>query len=340
MNGERTALIQKLLDSEEPSIRWKTKILVLGEDPNSKGSKLLQQEIKDSPRVRTLLKDLDTDVGIRCAKGVYSKWQGAHWILATLSDIGYPKGDKRLLPVAKQALDCWLGERFFQEFSAERKEDAYKRDAIPVMRGRHRTCASQQGYALYYLLRLGLIGKEAERLVERLLHWQWPDGGWNCDKDPAAATSTFIHTAISLRGLTLYAKESRDPRVQAAADRAAGILLERRLFKRRSSGKSIRDEFTVLHYPLYWHYDVLGALKIMAEGSRIGDERCKDALDLLERKELKEGGWAAEKKYYKVSQKVQLGADRVDWGPTGKTKMNEWITVDALAVLRAAKRLD
>ncbi len=35
------------------------------------------------------------------------------------------------------------------------------------------------------------------------------------------------------------------------------------------------------------------------------------------------GGWPAKKKYYKASDSVKLGNDYVDWGPTGKTKLNE-----------------
>ncbi|MFW7381112.1 MAG: hypothetical protein ACOH5I_20020 [Oligoflexus sp.] len=59
----------------------------------------------------------------------------------------------------------------------------------------------------------------------------------------------------------------------------------------------------------------------------------------MEEKELEKGGWAAEKKYYKVSLNNDLGHSSVDWGATGKTKMNEWVTVDALYVLKKAGRL-
>jgi hypothetical protein len=34
-----------------------------------------------------------------------------------------------------------------------------------------------------------------------------------------------------------------------------------------------------------------------------------------------------------------LGLHYVDWGGTGKSRMNEWVTTDALWVLRAAGRL-
>jgi len=44
-----------------------------------------------------------------------------------------------------------------------------------------------------------------------------------------------------------------------------------------------------------------------------------------------DGGWPAEAKY---STKVAL-----DWGGTSKKHMNEWVTADALGVLKAFGRL-
>ena len=37
---------------------------------------------------------------------------------------------------------------------------------------------------------------------------------------------------------------------------------------------------------------------------------------------------------------LEANADYVDWGGTASRRMNEWVTVDALAVLRAAGRLE
>src|SRR5262245_47827276 len=190
-----------LLRSEEPSIRWKARLGVLDEDPGSKGMRSLREEVRKSPRVKTLLAHRDRAGRIVSGRSIYAKWQGAHWILATLADLGYPEHDKGLIPVRDQILDCWLAPHFFTEFEAERKTDAYKKDGVPIMQGRYRRCASQQGYALYFLLKLGLESERLHDLVERLMHWRWPDGGWNCDKDPAAAKSTFTHTIHSMRGL-------------------------------------------------------------------------------------------------------------------------------------------
>ncbi|MBI4220414.1 MAG: hypothetical protein HY682_09745, partial [Chloroflexi bacterium] len=268
--------------------------------------------------------------------GPYAKWQGAHWVLAHLANIGYPPGDESLVPVRDQVLDQWLGEEFYQEFETDSKSAVYGKGGVPVMRGRYRRCASQQGNALYAVLSLGLDDGRCARLVERLLHWQWPDGGWNCDKNPAAATSSFTETLLPLRGLALYAKKTGDGQVGEAVRRAAEVFLERRLFRRKSDRRVIRDEFTKLHYPLYWHYDILGALKVLAETGFISDPRCADALDLLAGKRLADGGWPAEAKYYRVSDEVRPGTDSVDWGGTSARIMNEWVTADALFVFRAA----
>ena len=311
---------------------------VLGDDVQSRPMRALREEIRSSPRVRALLSRRDGKGRITARRGVYDKWQGAHWILARLADLGYPEGDSRLFPVRDQVLDCWLAPEFYEEFEASGPQDAYRKSGVPVMQGRHRRCASQQGYALYYLITLGLANERVHDLAERLLHWQWPDGGWNCDKNPDAAKSTFIHTIHCMRALALYGKRFRKPAATAAAKRASEIFLSRRLFKRRSDGAVMKAEFTKLHYPLYWHYDILFALRIMAEAGHLDDPRCRPALDLLEQKQLADGGWPAESRYYFVSNVIKMHADYVDWGGVSRKKMNPWVTADALSVLVKAKR--
>jgi hypothetical protein len=260
----------------------------------------------------------------------------------TLADIGYAPGDDRLRQAADTMVSTWLADRFFNEFEAGTKQEVYARSqqAVPVMDGRHRTCASQQGNALYSVLKLGLEDERVHALVERLLFWQWPDGGWNCDKDPGADTSSFIHTLWTMRGLGLYADRTGDTSARKAVERAAEVFLSRKLYKRAGSGEVIRETFIRLHYPLYWHYDVLGALKVFAELGVTDDPRLGDALDLLESKQLADGGWPAEERYYKkVSNEVALGNDYVDWGGVSRGRMSEWVTVDALFVLTRFGRI-
>jgi hypothetical protein len=333
-------VVETLLRSDEPSLRLKVRVHVLGEDPESRSVRALREEIRHSARVRALLSRRDRLGRPGTARQVYYKWQGLHWVVASLADLGYPEGDRSLYPIRDRLMEFWLRPAYFHEFQARNEAEAYRQRGVPVMRGRHRRCASQQGNALYSLTLLGIADERAESLVERLLHWQWPDGGWNCDRDATADTSSFMETMLPMLGLAVYSRRVKQRAAAEAAGKAAEVFLRRRLFKRVSDGRIITRDFVALHYPLYWHYDFLGGLKAMMRIGRLGDPRCAEALDLLEERRLPDGGWPAEKRYYAVSPRAfRTNADYVSWGGTSRRRMNEWITVDALAVLRAAGRI-
>lgn len=286
--------------------------------------KRLRREIQVSPRVQSLLAERTIDG--RLPSQPYAKWYGAHWVLASLADIGYPSGDRSLLPLKDQALD-WLTSSEYQRLIRRPKKG-------PV-----RIHASIDGNAIYYVLALGLADPRLNVLVARLLETQWPDGGWNCDPDATGETSSFHETLIPLRALALHATITDSTASAEAARRAAEVFLTRRLFKQRSTGSTIHPRMVELHYPCYWHYDILACLKALAEVGIIDDPRCADALDLLESKRLPDGGFPAEGCYYRVTSRHSTGRSLVPWGVTSKHRMNEWVSVEALTVLRAAKRL-
>jgi len=315
-------IIGRLLNSDEPAVRYKVRVNVLGKDPESAACRALRREIKRSPRVQQLLSERDETGQI--PHHPYNKWVGAHWLLADLADIGYPPGDEILIP---------LRERVYQWLFGQSHQSRIK-----TIDGRVRRCASQEGNALYYLLALGLADERTDELASRLRGWQWPDGGWNCDKKPDARNSSFMESLIPLRGLALHARLTGNRHSGAAAARAAEIFLKRHLFRRQADGTVIHDDFVRLHYPCYWHYDILFGLKIMAEADFIHDKRCRAALELLEAKRLPDGGFPAEKKYYRVTDKRVSGRSLVNWGGTSKQRMNEFVTVDALFALRMAGR--
>jgi len=316
-------IIQQLLASDEPSIRYKVYTGVLSEDPESPGMRALREEIRTSPRVEKLLSGRTAE-GI-IPGGVYSKWNGAHWVLAALADLGYPPGDAAIAPLIDQTCACWLSERHIQ--------------SVQTINGRARRCASQESNALYAMLTLGFDDQRADRLAENLLRWQWPDGGWNCDKNPDAAISSFHETWIPVRALALYARVRNHDGARAAVARAAEIFLKRRLFRRLRNGNIMGPNFVKLCYPPYWHYTILNGLKVMAEAGFISDPRCAEALDLLESKRLPDGGFPAETVYYTTGADRRTGRSVVSWGGQRSAKMNPWVTAEALCVLVAIGRL-
>lgn len=315
-----------LLALDEPSLHFRIRTELLGESPSSLAVVEALNAIPGSTRVRRLLSERRGDGTI--PGHPYAKWTGAHWVLVALAELGYPPGDATLVPLREQVL-AWL-------FSSDHLVGAIQKRTIG---GLVRAHASFEGNAIYALLALGLADARVEELAERLLSWQWPDGGWNCDLKAGAHTSSFTETLVPLRGLARYSQQTGDPRARRAVERAAEVFLERRLFLRRAAGTPIADSFVRLHFPCYWHYDVLFGLTVLGEAGFLADPRCRAALDLLESKRLPDGGFPAEERFYQTRDPRLSGYSRVDWGGTSTRRMNLFVTVQALAVLQRAEAL-
>jgi hypothetical protein len=329
--------VADLLGSDEPSVRWKVRTQVLGEDMGSRAVRRLREEVRRSPRVQRLLDGVE---GRPVA--AYAKWGGAHWVLLALADLGHPEGDERLLPLRDQVLRTWLATRYLREYDDTGSPADRYRAAVPVSQGRHRRCASQHGGALLAVVRLGIDDGRAARLAGLLQHWQWPDGGWNCDRRSEARSSSVHETLLTMRGLHAFGSATSDRPATAAADRAAEVFLSRRVVFRRSDPARLGSRsWAELRYPAYWHHGLLAGLTGLAETGHLRDDRCADALDLLLGKRCEGGGWPAEGRWYRdPSAAPRTGADLVTWGGASRRRPNPWVTAGVLAVLAAAGRLD
>lgn len=317
-------LIQQLQNHPDPIIRWKMVKSGVGNCLSPSVVERAMGDVDSSPVVKQLLSDQKEDGQIPFHP--YNKWFGAHWVLSNLADLEYPAGNDSLKPLSEQCYD-WLLSKGHEQY-------------IQMINGRVRRCASQEGNCVYYSLALGLADHRTDELASRLLKWQWDDGGWNCDRRPEAAKSSFFESLIPMRGLGRYAKFTGDSIVEQAVAHAAEIFLKRNIFKRLSDGEIMDKNFIQLHYPCYWHYDILFALKVMSEIGYINDPRCTEALDCLESKHLSNGGFPAEAKYYRVDNKKLSGHSHVDWGGISKLHMNPFVSIDALYVLKQAGRLE
>ncbi len=318
-------ITQGLLFSSEPSIRYKALTGLLGKTRRSPAVRATMEEVRRSPRVQTLLSERATDGTIPCWP--YTKWYGAHWVLATLADLGYPPGDRDLIPLRQQAYEWLLSPQHLK--------------GVQVIEGRPRRCGSQEGNLAWALMTLGIADERIDELIRNLLRWRFPDGGWNCDANPSADTSSFHETHLPVRALALYGKLAGSDEALVASRQAAEVFLSRRMFRRRADAAVMDERFLRLKYPHYWQYDILAGLRAMAEAGLLGDPRCGEALDWLESRRLPDGGFPADERMYKVTtKKTATGchASRVDWGGARKTRMNEWVTAEALSVLKAAGR--
>jgi hypothetical protein len=287
----------------------------------------LKEEIRKSSNCQDLLSFIQKDGTIHT--NPYTKWQGPHWTLYSLALLEYPEGDEKLFGIRDQVYN-WLFED---------KHLKFPRSVLyPDQTKRFRRCVSQEGNAIWYSIKLGLVEKRTDELVKRLIKWQWPDGGWNCDKREEARKSSVMETLIPLRALGLYKKVINKKFMDQTIEKAAELFLKRRLLWRLSRNELIDKRFLRINYPIQF-FDTLYVLEVMSEIGIVNDPRCQDALQLLMSKQLPNGGFPLEVKNAKTSNERITRGSFADWGPAGKTRMNEFVTVNALTVLKNAGKL-
>ncbi|MBY9000839.1 MAG: hypothetical protein KGD64_08005 [Candidatus Heimdallarchaeota archaeon] len=317
------SIITRLLNSTEPAVQLKTYLCLLEHNYDTSEVSSLTADIKKkSPLISNLFYYLPKDQTGKILP-FYTKWQGIHWILSQLADIGYPPGDKEIVPSIDYEMN-WLSGRKIQH----------------IINGRARFCASIDAYGIYSAVSLGFFDERSKLLVDKLVEHQWADGGWNCDKKPEVNISSYHESLIPLRALNSYSKLDKNQQLTTAIDRASELFLKRRLYKRLRDDRIINNKWLLLHYPAYWHYDILMALKVLSEAGKVVDKRCNDALDLLESKRVADGGFPKEAKYCQSANAEKRYFSPGNWMSVNKKKMNEWVTIDALFILKAANRID
>jgi hypothetical protein len=169
------------------------------------------------------------------------------------------------------------------------------------------------------------FGVDMAPLVERLLGEQLPDGGWNCEVENGATVSSFGTTINVLEGLLEYERATGgSARVGEARRGGEAYLLERRLFRRKSTGEVIDPDWLRFSFPTWYHYDILRALDYLREAGVEPDERIAEAIGVVEGNRDPDGRWPLEN--------VHEGESHVQMDD-GEGRPSRWNTLRALRVL-------
>jgi hypothetical protein len=112
--------------------------------------------------------------------------------------------------------------------------------------------------------------------------------------------------------------------VAAARRRGEEYLLERRLFRRRSTGEVPAERWLQLSWPPRWHYDVLRALDHFRRTGDAPDGRVAEAVQLVRDKRHPDGTWPLENTH---PGETQFAFEDGDGQPS------RWNTLRALRVL-------
>jgi hypothetical protein len=168
------------------------------------------------------------------------------------------------------------------------------------------------------------FGADVDRLVSGLLADQLDDGGWNCWTEHGATVSSFDSTICVLEGLFEYELSGGGVAVAAARGRGEEYLLERRLFRRRSTGQVAAERWLQFSWPPRWHYDVLRALDHFRRTGAAPDARVAEAVQLVRDKRQSDGTWLLEN--------THPGGTQFEF-EDGDGRPSRWNTLRALRVL-------
>ncbi|HNO65238.1 MAG TPA: hypothetical protein PKK39_02755 [Tepidiformaceae bacterium] len=168
------------------------------------------------------------------------------------------------------------------------------------------------------------FGEDGRPILERLLGEQLEDGGWNCEAENGSVRSSFHTTINVLEGLLQFERvEGPTESAADARERGEAYLLERHLFRRKSTGEVVEPAWLRFSFPVRWHYDVLRGLDYFRDANR-PDPRLAEAIELVRGRRQADGTWLLEN--------THPGAVPFALEP-GDGQPSRWNTLRALRVL-------
>lgn len=302
------AVIRWLLDAD-PSIRWQVK-RDLTREPEEVVAVERSRVALEGWGARLLsLQEPDGNWG--GGPWVFQSWASTMETLMLLRELGLDPASRQ----ARKAIGLVRDRSDWGSYHGH--SPFFEGEVEPCINGRVLACGAY-------------FGEASDRLVDRLLGEQLPDGGWNCDAPPSKRSS-FNSTICVLEGLLEYEKaKGAAPVVRDARLRGQEYLLERKLFRSLSTGKVIpRDrksdcDWREFSFPTRWHYDVLWGLDFLRKAGAGPDERTAEAIDLVAGKQHPNGRWPLDTRH----------AGTVHFDMEGRRETaSRWNTLRALRVL-------
>jgi hypothetical protein len=169
------------------------------------------------------------------------------------------------------------------------------------------------------------FSQDVQGLVDRLLREQLADGGWNCEVENGATVSSFGTTINVLEGLLEHERAiGGSAGVREARLRGQEYMLERRMFRRKSTGEVIRASWLEFSFPTYYFYDVLRGLDYLRSAEAEPDDRIVEAIEMVKQKRGADGRWPLENVH---QGKVHFEMEDGEGNPS------RWNTLRALRVL-------
>jgi hypothetical protein len=136
------------------------------------------------------------------------------------------------------------------------------------------------------------FGVDVAAIVALILGERLADGGWNCEVENGSVRSSFDTTIDVLDGLLEFESATGGSAAVSEARRGGEqYLLERGLFRRKSTGDVVNPAYLDFAFPYYWRYDVLRAVDYFRGAGAEPDARMAEAVEHVRSKQQADGRW-------------------------------------------------
>jgi hypothetical protein len=259
----------------DPSIRWQVQRDLLNSSPTKHESER-RKIAKEGWGARLLaLQDSNGTWG----GGIYGpKWTSTTYTMLTLRQLGLPSNNSQ----AKRACNIFLDKGFYTDGGINFFSYSLKYSEA---------CVTSMILALLTYFRYP--DERIHSVASYLVGQQMSDGGWNCESYKGATHSSFHTTMMALEGLYEYqsAYPEKKKMITQVRERGHEFLLAHRLYKSHRTGKVFDEAMTRMTFPQRWRYDFIRALDYFRACDAPRDERMCDAIELLQKKQKKDGLW-------------------------------------------------
>lgn len=247
-------------------------------------------------------------------RGFYQpKWTSSHYTLLELKDVGVSSRAPRAREVVRLILE------------QERGPDG----GLNATKTVRPSDACVNAMALSYASYFEADGDLLAGIVDFLLRQRLGDGGFNCRLNQGGARHSSVHTTVCvIEAITQYQRSGYRYRLDELRSARAGateFLLRHHLYRSERTGEVMRPEFTRLHHPARWHFDILRGLEALADSGTTYDPRMADALRVLASRRGPDGRWTANSPY----------PGNTHLPPPRPGEPSRWITLIALRALTA-----
>jgi hypothetical protein len=325
-----------LLETNNPAIRYHTLVDVFGKSPKDAEVKKTKQRVKQYGPVKKVLRARNSQGYWPPSDTCYTpKWKSTVWPLMLLGEMGLPP-DEGVKNSVERFLEMHQVENGAFVCPSPTDVESWKKK-----HPRGKAVRWPEPCLTGNMIRTFLVfGYGDDRRIKRAIDWlpvdQQEDGGWNCDyPEKKVKHSSFMSTIEPLWAYSEIPRAKWTRKMKRSIEDGAEFLLMHRVYKSdHHHWKHSLPFSTSLHFPMYYYYDALHGLRVLAKLGYADDERVRDAVHLILSKRTPEGKWLLEGDFSREPEAIKNKRKTVVdieelWKPS------KWVTLNAYRALTA-----